>query len=182
VTKSSSAPPYTSVDAALACSKGSNVAIRSANVHWRKSGRRYTGEISAAMLLCLGVKHSSLATPSAAQYFGETDDTVNLRLKTALEARAQRDLRVGEVFGRREAGLTDDVLRAKCVRAFHAISSRSANWSSLTNRCGDWHRQNRTPELAGKAHAVIRREAAGSIRRGVRREAAHSLRRVGEAG
>src|SRR5580698_5673056 len=153
-------PPYTDVDAALASTKGSNVLIGVQNVHWKAEGA-YTGEISAGMLLCLGVKHVIVGHSERRQYFGETDDTVNLRLKTALESGLTAICCVGEVLEEREAGLTDDVLRRQCVRAFHAISAKKAAnlivayepvWAIGTGRTA-------TPELAAEAHAVIRREA-----------------------
>ncbi|HEY6766265.1 MAG TPA: triose-phosphate isomerase, partial [Candidatus Sulfotelmatobacter sp.] len=91
-----------------------------------------------------------------------TDDTVNLRLKTALEAGMHVICCVGEVLEEREAGLTDDVLRRQCVRAFHAISAKKAAnmvvayepvWAIGTGKTA-------TPELAAAAHSVIRREAS----------------------
>jgi triosephosphate isomerase len=154
-------PPYTDVDAAIAAAKGSNVAIGVQNVHWKAEGA-FTGEISAGMLLSLGVTHVIVGHSERRQYFGETDDTVNLRLKTALEAGLTAICCVGEVLEEREAGLCDDVLRRQCVRAFHAISSKKAAklvvayepvWAIGTGRTA-------TPEIASEAHAVIRREAA----------------------
>jgi triosephosphate isomerase len=154
-------PPYTDVDAAVAAAKGSNVAIGVQNVHWKAEGA-YTGEISAPMLLSLGVTHVIVGHSERRQYFGETDDTVNLRLKTALEAGLTSICCVGEVLEEREAGLCDDVLRRQCVRAFHAISSKKAGklvvayepvWAIGTGKTA-------TPEIAAQAHAVIRREAA----------------------
>jgi triosephosphate isomerase len=154
-------PPYTSVDAAIAATRGSNIAIGVQNVHWKMEGA-YTGEISAPMLLSLGVTHVIVGHSERRQYFGETDDTVNLRLKTALESGLTAICCVGEVLEEREAGLTDDVLRRQCVRAFHAISSKKAGklvvayepvWAIGTGKTA-------TPELASQAHAVIRREAA----------------------
>ena len=153
-------PPYTDVAAALEAAKGSNVAIGVQNVHWKTDGA-YTGEISAPMLLCLGVTHVIIGHSERRQYFGETDDTVNLRLKTALESGLSPICCVGEVLEEREAGLTDDVLRRQCVRAFHAISAKKAAkmvvayepvWAIGTGKTA-------TPELAAEAHAVIRREA-----------------------
>ena len=153
------------------------------NVHWKADGA-YTGEISAPMLLCLGVTHVIIGHSERRQYFGETDDTVNLRLKTALESGLTPICCVGEVLQEREAGLTDDVLRRQCVRAFHAISAKKAAklivayepvWAIGTGKTA-------TPEMAAEAHAVIRREATEIFRRGIRREAAHSLWWVGEAG
>jgi triosephosphate isomerase len=153
-------PPYTDVDAAIASTRGSNVAIGVQNVHWKADGA-YTGEISAPMLLCLGVTHVIVGHSERRQYFGETDDTVNLRLKTALESGLSAICCVGEVLEEREAGLTDDVLRRQCVRAFHAISAKKAEklvvayepvWAIGTGKTA-------TPELAAEAHAVIRSEA-----------------------
>jgi triosephosphate isomerase len=154
-------PPYTDVATALEAARGSNVAIGVQNVHWKADGA-YTGEISAPMLLCLGVTHVIIGHSERRQYFGETDDTVNLRLKTALESGLIPICCVGEVLEEREAGLTDDVLRRQCVRAFHAISGKKAAkmivayepvWAIGTGKTA-------TPELAAEAHAVIRSEAA----------------------
>jgi triosephosphate isomerase (TIM) len=154
-------PPYTDVAAAIESAGGSNVAIGVQNVHWKAEGA-YTGEISAPMLLCLGVTHVIVGHSERRQYFGETDDTVNLRLKTALESGLTPICCVGEVLEEREAGLTDDVLRRQCVRAFHAISAKKAAklvvayepvWAIGTGKTA-------TPEIAASAHAVIRREAA----------------------
>jgi triosephosphate isomerase len=153
-------PPYTSVAAGIEAARGSNVAIGVQNVHWKADGA-YTGEISAPMLLCLGVTHVIVGHSERRQYFGETDDTVNLRLKTALESGLHAICCVGEVLEEREAGLTEDVLRRQCVRAFHAISAKKAAnlvvayepvWAIGTGKTA-------TPELAAEAHAVIRHEA-----------------------
>jgi triosephosphate isomerase len=153
-------PPFLDLPAALAATQGSNVAIGGQNVHWKEEGA-FTGETSAAQLLALGVTHVILGHSERRQYFGETDDTVNLRLKTALEAGLIPICCVGEVLEEREAGLTDDVLRRQCVRAFHAVSAKKAAklivayepvWAIGTGRTA-------TPELAAEAHAVIRSEA-----------------------
>jgi triosephosphate isomerase len=153
-------PPYIDLADAMEAAKGSNVAIGAQNVHWKEEGA-FTGEISAAMLLALGVEHVIVGHSERRQYFGETDDTVNLRLKAALEAGLTPICCVGEVLEEREAGLTDDVLRRQCVRAFHAISAKKATkmvvayepvWAIGTGKTA-------TPEIAAEAHAVIRREA-----------------------
>ena len=153
-------PPYTDVDVAIKEARGSNVAIGVQNVHWKAEGA-YTGEISAPMLLCLGVTHVIVGHSERRQYFGETDDTVNLRLKTALESGLTPICCVGEVLEEREAGATDDVLRRQCVRAFHAISAKKAAklivayepvWAIGTGKTA-------TPEIAAEAHSVIRHEA-----------------------
>jgi triosephosphate isomerase len=153
-------PPDVDLLAGIESAKGSRVAIGGQNVHWKSEGA-FTGETSAAMLQALGVTHVIVGHSERRQYFCETDDTVNLRLKAALEAGLTPICCVGEVLEEREAGLTDDVLRRQCVRAFHAVSSKKAAklvvayepvWAIGTGKTA-------TPELAAEAHAVIRREA-----------------------
>jgi triosephosphate isomerase len=153
-------PPCVDLAVAVGAAKGSNVTIGGQNVHWKGEGA-FTGEISAPMLLALGVTHAIIGHSERRQYFGETDDTVNLRLKAALEAGLTPICCLGEVLEEREAGLTDDVLRRQCVRAFHAISAKKAAklvvayepvWAIGTGKTA-------TPELAAEAHGVIRKEA-----------------------
>ena len=153
-------PPCIDLAAAVEATKGSNVAVGGQNVHWKDEGA-FTGEVSSPMLLGLGLTHAIIGHSERRQYFGETDDTVNLRLKAALEAGLTPICCVGEVLEEREAGLTDDVLRRQCVRAFHAVSAKKGSklvvayepvWAIGTGKTA-------TPELAAEAHAVIRREA-----------------------
>jgi triosephosphate isomerase len=154
-------PPDIDLATAVEAAKDSHVAIGAQNVHWKSEGA-FTGETSAGMLLALGVTHVIVGHSERRQYFCETDDTVNMRLKAALEAGLKAICCVGEVLEEREAGLTDDVLRRQCVRAFHAISAKKAShmvvayepvWAIGTGKTA-------TPELAAQAHAVIRSEAA----------------------
>jgi len=154
-------PPYIDLHAALESAKGSSVTIGAQNVHWEKEGA-FTGEISAGMLLAIGCTHTIIGHSERRQYFGETDDTVNLRLKTALEAGLTPIVCVGEVLEEREAGLTEDVLRRQCTRAFHKLSTKKAGklavayepvWAIGTGKTA-------TPQLASEAHSLIRGEAA----------------------
>jgi triosephosphate isomerase (TIM) len=154
-------PPFVCLPAAVDAAKGSNIAIGGQNLHWEKEGA-YTGEISAGMLLSAGCTHVIIGHSERRQYFGETDDTVNLKLKTALEAGLTPIVCVGEVLEEREAGLTEDVLRRQCLRAFHAISGKKAGklvvayepvWAIGTGKTA-------TPQLAAESHILIRGEAA----------------------
>src|SRR6266700_4033501 len=117
--------PYVDLAATLEAVKGSNVHVGAQNLHWEKEGA-FTGEISAAMLLSLGVTHVIIGHSERRQYFAETDDTVNRKLETALDAGLTPIVCVGEVLEERESGLTDDVLRRQCTRAFSGISARKA--------------------------------------------------------
>jgi len=159
-------PNYIALDAAVHAAKGSRVAIGAQNIHWEKEGA-YTGEICTGMLLAVGVTHVIIGHSERRQYFGETDDTVNLKLKSALEAGLVPIVCVGEVLEEREAGLTDDVLRRQCLRAFHKVSAKKAAslvvayepvWAIGTGKTA-------TPQLAADAHAIIRSQAAESFGR-----------------
>lgn len=154
-------PPFVDLPAALESAEGSTVAIGAQNVHWKEEGA-FTGETSAKQLLALDIHWAIIGHSERRQYFGETDDTVNLRLKTALEAGLTPICCIGEVLEEREAGATEDVLRRQCVRAFNAISAKKAAkliiayepvWAIGTGKTA-------TPEIAAEAHAVIRHEAS----------------------
>jgi triosephosphate isomerase len=154
-------PPYVNLHAALESAKGSQVAIGAQDVYWKDEGA-FTGEISCPMLNAVGCTHVIIGHSERRQYFGETDDTVNLKLKAALEHGLTPIACVGEVLEEREAGLTEDVLRRQCVRAFHAISAKKAAklviayepvWAIGTGKTA-------TPALASDAHGIIRAEAA----------------------
>jgi len=130
-------------------------------VHWAKEGA-FTGEISAPMLLAVGVTHVIIGHSERRQYFNETDDTVNRKLELALESGLTPIVCVGEVLEERQAGLTEDVLRRQCMRAFNGISARKAArltiayepvWAIGTGVTA-------TPSTAIDAHGVIRHEAA----------------------
>jgi triosephosphate isomerase len=157
-------PNYLALDVSIPAAKGSNVAIGAQNVHWEKEGA-FTGEISTSMLLAIGVTHVIIGHSERRQYFGETDDTVNLKLKAALEAGLIPIVCVGEVLEEREAGLTDDVLRRQSLRAFHKVSAKKAAslivayepvWAIGTGPTA-------TPQMAADAHAIIRGQAAESF-------------------
>jgi len=154
-------PPYIDLHAAVEATKGSNVVIGGQDVYWKEEGA-FTGEISPSMLLATGCTHVIIGHSERRQYFGETDDTVNLKLKAALEAGLTPIVCVGEVLEEREAGLTEDVLRRQCLRAFHALSGKKAGplviayepvWAIGTGKTA-------TPQLAAEAHLLIRVEAA----------------------
>ncbi len=100
--------PYVTIPAALEAAKGSNIVIGAENVHFAPKGA-YTGEISAEMLKAIGVDTVIIGHSERRQYFGETDETVNLRTKAALAAGMRVILCMGEVKEQRLAGITNEV-------------------------------------------------------------------------
>ena len=154
-------PPYIDLHAALKAVEGSQIGIGAQDCYWKDDGA-FTGEVSAPMLAAIGCTHVIIGHSERRQFCGDTDDTVNLKLKAVLEHGLTPIVCVGEVLEEREAGLTEDVLRRQCVRAFHAISGKKAAklvvayepvWAIGTGKTA-------TPQMAADAHMLIRGEAA----------------------
>ncbi len=101
--------PFTNLETAVNATAGSNVKIGAENVHFEKSGA-FTGEISADMLTEVGVEYVVIGHSERRQYFGETDQTVNLRTKAALAAGLKPIVCVGELLEEREADITEEVI------------------------------------------------------------------------
>src|SRR5262245_35243188 len=154
-------PPYIDLQVALEAARGSQLAVGAQDCYCQDE-RAFTGEFSPSMLGAIGCTHVIIGHSERRQYLGETDDTVNMKLKAALEHGLTPIVCVGEVLEEREAGLTEDVLRRQCVRAFHAISGKKAAklvvayepvWAIGKGKTA-------TPQMAADAHVLIRGEAA----------------------
>ena len=101
-------PPSTYLSQ-VAKAAGSKILVGSQNHYWEKPGA-FTGEISGAMLKEMGVEYVIIGHSERRQYFGETDATVNSRLKAALKAGLKPIVCVGETLAEREGGKTNDVI------------------------------------------------------------------------
>ncbi len=102
--------PAIDIPAAVEAAKGTNVKIGAENVHFKASGA-YTGEISAEMLIEAGVKYVVVGHSERRQYFGETDQTVNLRTLAAVNAGLTAIVGVGETLEQRELGYTETLIK-----------------------------------------------------------------------
>ncbi|HIV86342.1 MAG TPA: triose-phosphate isomerase [Candidatus Monoglobus merdigallinarum] len=104
---------------------GTNVEVGAQNVHFKENGA-YTGELSAAMLTDAGVKYVIIGHSERRQYFGETDETVNLRTRTALSGGLLPIVCIGESLGEREDGIMYEVVRRQAKLAMMNISADEA--------------------------------------------------------
>ena len=102
--------PFVDIAAAVEAAKGTNIKIGAENVHFKDAGA-YTGEISASMLVETGVEYVVIGHSERRQYFGETDQTVNLRTLAALNAGLKAIVCVGETLEQRELGYTETLLK-----------------------------------------------------------------------
>ena len=144
-------PPYTGLAAAVETLSGTEIAVAAQNVHWEPEGP-YTGEISAPLLVELGVYGAIVGHSERRQYFGETDETVGRRAAAALEAGLWVIACVGESEEERERGETEDVLRRQLVAlGSHddLVVAYEPVWAIGTGKTA-------TPEVAQEAHAFIK--------------------------
>lgn len=101
--------PFIDLPAAIEATKGTNIKIGAQNCHWEESGA-FTGEIAANMLTSIGVSYVIIGHSERRTYFGETDQTVNQRIRAALDAGLSVILCVGETLGQREQGITEELV------------------------------------------------------------------------
>ena len=114
--------PFTSLVTAVEKCKGTNIHVGAENVHFEKSGA-YTGEISADMLVDLGVEYVIVGHSERRQYFAETDMTVNMRTKAALAAGLKVIVCVGESLDQREQGVTEELVRLQTKIALLGVTA-----------------------------------------------------------
>ncbi len=114
--------PYTNLETALDATKDSNIKVGAENCHWAKSGA-FTGEISADMLAEMGVEYVVIGHSERRQYFGETDKTVNMRVRAALDAGLKVILCVGELLEQREDGITSETVSLQTKIALGGVSA-----------------------------------------------------------
>jgi triosephosphate isomerase len=135
----------------LAAAVGHGVPVFAQNVHWAEEGA-FTGEVSAAMLLEVGVEGTIVGHSERRQLFGETDETVRLRCNAALAAGLRVIACVGETDAEREAGETGAVLRrqvAAIPRHDALVIAYEPVWAIGTGKTA-------TPEIAQAAHELIK--------------------------
>ena len=114
--------PFIDIAAAVEAAKDSNIKIGAENVHFKESGA-YTGEVSAAMLKEAGVEYVVIGHSERRTYFGETDQTVNLRTLAALNAGLKPIICVGETLEQRELGYTETLLKFQTKMALTNVSA-----------------------------------------------------------
>ena len=112
--------PYTDLFYALLHVQGTNIKIGAQNMHWEEKGA-YTGEVSAPMLKSIGVEYVIIGHSERRQYFAETDETVNKKIKSALAHGLKPIVCVGETLEQRESGQTEQIVTSQVEKAFEGI-------------------------------------------------------------
>jgi triosephosphate isomerase len=134
-----------------------NIGLGAQNVYWEDSGA-FTGEISAPILKDIGVQYVIIGHSERRQFFGETDETVNRRIKAALKHNLTPIVCVGEVLQERESGKTFNVIQRQCEGAFAGMTAAEMEkliiayepvWAIGTGKTA-------TPQQAQEVHRFIR--------------------------
>ena len=154
-------PPYLAVKPVADELKGSPIAVGGQDMFWEASGA-YTGEVSAEMLLEAGAQYVIIGHSERRQYFGETNDSVNRKLKKALAAGLKPIVCVGETLADREAGKTEDVVNDHVTNGLADLTAADVTgtiiayepvWAIGTGKTA-------TPEQAQEVHSFIRARLA----------------------
>jgi triosephosphate isomerase len=150
-------PPFTSLAAVAGTIKGTNIGLAAQNLHWEDKGA-FTGEISADMLLDSGCKYVIIGHSERRQYFGETDETVNKKVKQALKKGLLPILCVGETLAEREAGRLNEIIGRQVAGGLKDVADGDMMkvvvayepvWAIGTGKTA-------TPDQANEVHALIR--------------------------
>jgi triosephosphate isomerase len=153
------APTFTSLQTVGEAIKGTNMVLAAQNMHWEDKGA-FTGEISAEMLLDLGCKYVIIGHSERRQYFGETNETVNKKVKQALIKGLLPIMCVGETLAEREAGSLNEVISRQVAGGLKDIGAEDMKkvviayepvWAIGTGKTA-------TPEQANEVHSLIRQK------------------------
>ncbi len=162
--------PAIDIPAAVKALSGTIIKVGAQNVHFKSNGA-YTGEISAEMLVDAGVKYAVIGHSERRQYFGETDETVNLRTKAAVEAGLTAIVCVGETLAERENEITEEVVAKQTKLALKGITAEQMKniiiayepvWAIGTGKTA-------TSEQANEVCAIIRGVIAAKYGKAVAR-------------
>ena len=150
-------PPFTSLQAVGAALAGSPIALGAQNMHWEVEGA-FTGEVSAAMILTAGCRYTILGHSERRQYFAETDEQVNRKLKAALRAGLAPIVCVGETLQEREAGQVEAVVLGQVQAGLQGLSETDLLKIALAYEpvwaIGTGHTA--SPAQAEEVHSMIR--------------------------
>lgn len=114
--------PFTDLFYAWHSLEGSNVHLGAQNMHWEEKGA-YTGEISGEMLESVGVEYVIIGHSERRQYFGETDEIVNKKIKSAFENNLKPIVCVGESLEQKEEGKTEKIITEQTQKALEGLTN-----------------------------------------------------------
>ncbi|MCG8542281.1 MAG: triose-phosphate isomerase [Clostridia bacterium] len=164
-------PPSTLLNLLKEAAKGTNIKIGAQNMYWEEQGA-FTGETSPIMLKDLGIDYCIIGHSERRQYFGETDETVNKKIKAAIKHGIKPIVCVGETLEERKEGKTESLIKKQVAQAFKNIDLEDVKnvviayepiWAIGTGETA-------TPEMANSAIAHIREVVRDIYNEGISEE------------
>ncbi|HUL44993.1 MAG TPA: triose-phosphate isomerase [Bacteroidota bacterium] len=161
-------PPFPSLVVAKSFLEGTSIALGAQNMSQHDDGA-YTGEVSAKMLTAIGCTYVILGHSERRQYFRETDEQVNAKVKKALKAGLQPIICVGETLEERESGVTEKIITVQIKGVLHELTASDIGrtviayepvWAIGTGKTA-------TPDQANQVHKLIRKLVAQTYERSV---------------
>lgn len=113
--------PFTDLFYTINAAQDTNIHVGAQNMHWEENGA-YTGEISPDMLKCINCEYVIIGHSERRQYFNETDETVNLKVKAALKHGLKPIVCVGETLDEKEAGKTLEIIKNQTLKALNGLT------------------------------------------------------------
>ncbi|SHI95664.1 triosephosphate isomerase [Dethiosulfatibacter aminovorans DSM 17477] len=166
-------PPYTALYTVSELIKGTEIKLGAQNIHFKEKGA-YTGEVSPLMLKELNVEYVIIGHSERRQYFGETDETVNKKIKTAFEYDMKPIVCVGESLAQREGGIAEPIVKGQLVNGLKNIDSKDAErvviayepiWAIGTGRTATSEQANDMIKFIRSVLAgIFGKEAADTVR------------------
>lgn len=114
--------PYIALDRIKSELKDSNIKVAAQNMHYEESGA-FTGEISPLMLKEIDIDYCVIGHSERRQYFNETDETVNKKIKAAIKHNIKSIVCIGETLEEREAGKEEDIVKAQLLNALEDVNA-----------------------------------------------------------
>ena len=158
------APPFTALRRAAELGEQIGIAVSAQDIHWEKEGA-WTGAVSVAMIRDAGCRYTLIGHSERRQFFGETDASVNKKIRAALGGGLRAIVCIGESLAEREAGQTEAVLELQLIHGLAGLTEAEFSpiiiayepvWAIGTGRTA-------TPEIAEEAHRFIRSRVGQSV-------------------
>ena len=165
--------PYTDLFYSLLTAQGTNIKIGAQNMHWEEKGA-YTGEISPKMLKCINVEYVIIGHSERRQYFAETDETVNKKIKSAMQNNLKPIVCVGENLEQKENNKTNEIITTQTQKALEGLTNSQVEstiiayepiWAIGTGKTASKEDANNAiKEIRNKIREIYGEQTAGKVK------------------
>ena len=165
--------PYTDLFYSLLTAQGTNIKIGAQNMHWEEKGA-YTGEIAPKMLKCINVEYVIIGHSERRQYFAETDETVNKKIKSAMQNNLKPIVCVGENLEQKENNKTNEIITTQTQKALEGLTNSQVEstiiayepiWAIGTGKTASKEDANNAiKEIRNKIREIYGEQTAGKVK------------------